>query len=98
MFIDQRKIIEGNESEQVAHLAYVPDRASEALLCDILQDNGIPYMRKERSHGFGSGVIMGFSVFGSDIYVARDKLEEARALYTAFMSCDCPIEENTEND
>ena len=98
MFIDQEKIIEGNESEAVAHLAYVRDRASEALLCDILKDNGISYMIKERSHGLGASVIMGFSVFGSDIYVQREKLELARELYMAYMSCDCKVEENTEND
>ena len=98
MFVDQRKIIEANESKDVAHLAYVRDRASEALLCDILADNGIPYMRKERSCGLGASVIAGFSVFGSDIYVARDLLERARELYAAYMSCDCPVEENTENE
>lgn len=98
MFVDQEKIIEGNESEAVAHLAYVSDRASEALLCDILRDNGISYMIKERSHGLGASVIMGYSVFGSDIYVEREKLDEARELYMAYMTCDCPVEENTEND
>ena len=98
MFIDEKKIIEGNESEDVAHLAYVRDRVSEALLCDILRDNGIPYMRKERSCGLGASVIAGFSVFGSDIYVAREKLDAARELYMAYMSCDCPVEEYTENN
>ena len=97
MFIDEKKIIEGNESEDVAHLAYVRDRASEALLCDILRDNGVPYMRKERSRGVGASVIAGFSVFGSDIYVSRDKLELARELYMAYMSCDAQYDEDTEN-
>ena len=36
MFIDEKKIIEGNESEDVAHLAHVEDRVSEAILADIL--------------------------------------------------------------
>ena len=97
MFVDQNKIIEGNESADVAHLAYVIDRASEALLCDILHDNDIPYMRKDRSHGVASSVIAGFSVFGTDIYVARDKLDLARELYMAYMSCDVPCDEDGHN-
>ena len=49
MFIDEKKIIEGNESEDVAHLVHVDDRVTDAILCEILRDNDIPYMKKERS-------------------------------------------------
>ena len=97
MFIDEKKIIEGNESESVAHLVHVEDSVTDAILCEILRDNGIPYMRKERSGGVATSVIMGFSVFGSDIYVAREKLEEARELYEAYMNGSAIIDEDTEN-
>ena len=43
MFIDEKKIIEGNESEDVAHLALVEDRVSDSILADILKDNDIPF-------------------------------------------------------
>ena len=98
MFIDDKKIIEGNESEQVAHLVHIEDSMTDAILCEILQDNDIPFMKKERGGGIAASVIMGFNVFGSDIYVARDRLEEARELYEAYMSGSAEIDDNTEND
>ena len=97
MFIDEKKIIEGNESEDVAHLVHVDDRVTDAILCEILRDNDIPYMKKERSGGMVTSVVMGFNVFGSDIYVAREKLELARELYEAYMSGNAEIVKNTEN-
>ena len=84
-FFDDSKRIEGNESEDVAHLALVEDRVSEQLLCGILEDNGIPFMRKERSRGIATSVIAGVAVFGVDIYVRRDMLEQAKELYEAYL-------------
>ena len=98
MFIDEKKIIEGNESEDVAHLVHVDDSVTDAILCEILRDNDIPFMKKERSGGLVTNVIMGFNVFGSDIYVARDRLDEARELYEAYMSGNAEFDENTENE
>lgn len=98
MFIDEKKIIEGNESEDVAHLTHVDDRVSDAILSDILKDNGIPFMRKERSAGIGSSVIAGYCVFGVDFYVSREKLEEAKELYNAFLCAEQVFDTDTEND
>ncbi len=98
MFIDEKKIIEGNESEDVAHLAHIDDSMTDAILCEILRDNDIPYMKKERNGGLATNVIMGFNVFGSDIYVAREKLELARELYEAYMSGNAEFDEDTENN
>ncbi len=98
MFIDEKKIIEGNESEAVAHLVHIEDSVTDAILCEILHDNDIPFMKKERSGGLAASVITGFNVFGSDIYVARDRLEDARELYEAYMSGNAEFDENTENE
>ncbi len=98
MFIDEKRIIAGNESDDVAHLAHVTDRVGEALLCDILKDNNIPFMRKERSAGLATSILAGFSVFGVDIYVARDQLESARELYEAFLGGNATISEDTEKE
>ncbi len=82
---DDSKRIKGNESEDVAHLALVEDRVSEQLLCGILEDNKIPYMRKERSRGVATSIIAGVAVFGVDIYVSRQCLDKARELYVAYI-------------
>ena len=98
MFVDEDKIIKGNESKDVAHLAHVEDRVGEAILCDILRDNGIPFMKKDRSAGLATSIIAGFSVFGVDFYVSRDRLDEAKELYEAFLSGAAIIDDNTENE
>ncbi len=102
MFVlfDDSKRIKGNESEDVAHLALIEDMASEQLLCGILKDNGIPYMRKERSRGIATSIIAGVAVFGVDIYVSRPFLQKARELYDAFI-CSSNVElleTNNEKD
>ena len=76
------KRIKANESEDVAHLATLPDLASEQLLCGILKDNSIPFMRKARSRA--GNVIVGIAESEVDIYVSRDCLDKARELYEAF--------------
>ncbi len=100
MFIlfDDSKRIKGNESEDVAHLALVEDMASEQLLCGILEDNGIPYMRKERSRGVATSVIAGLAVFGTDIYVSRPCLEHARELYEAYLCSSGNILSEIDNE
>ena len=100
MFIlfDDSKRIKANESEDVAHLALIEDRVSEMILCEMLEEEGIPYMRKERSRGIGMSVIVGFSVFGVDIYVKRDMLERAKELYKAYLSGTADIDTNVDNN
>lgn len=85
---DDSKRIEKNESEDVAHLAFVEDEVSDRLFCGILEQNGIPFMRKERGMGISTRAVIGYNFFGTDIYVRRDRLDEARELYRAFSEAD----------
>ena len=59
------------------------DNEQLAVLRSILEDGNIPYMTKERGSGSSVKIIMGFSHFGTDIFVKRDMLDEARALLDA---------------
>ena len=59
------------------------DNEQLAVLCSILESGSIPYMTKERGSGSSVKIIMGFSHFGTDIFVKRDCLESARALLDA---------------
>ena len=59
------------------------DNEQLAVLRSILESGDIPYMTKERGSGSSVKIIMGFSHFGTDIFVKRDMLDEARALLDA---------------
>ena len=51
-----------------------------AIVESILTDANIPYLKKDRGSGAAVRVIMGYSMFGTDIFVLRDHLETAAEL------------------
>ena len=72
------------------------DNEQLAVLRSILDDGNIPYMTKERGSGSSVKIIMGFSHFGTDIFVKRDMLDEARALLDATIA-DEQAEDTEQN-
>ena len=72
------------------------DNEQLAVLRSILDDGNIPYMTKERGSGGSVKIIMGFSHFGTDIFVKRDMLDEARALLDATIA-DEQAEDTEQN-
>lgn len=69
---------------------------TEALLFEgILRENDIPYLRKDKGTGEVMGIIMGFSMLGSDFYVERSRFDEAAQLLEAYAS---PTDENADDD
>ena len=50
------------------------------VLESILRDAEIPYMKKDRGSGTTVKVIMGYSIFGTDLYVREEDLETATTL------------------
>lgn len=83
---DDSKRIEKNESEDVAHLMLAEDNVTADLVCGMLKDNGIHFMKKERSRGFATNIVLGVSLFGEDIYVERNRLDDAKELIAAYFS------------
>lgn len=58
---------------------------TEVLLFEgILIENEIPYLKKDKGSGEAMGIIMGFSMFGADFYVERNRFEEAANLLEAY--------------
>ena len=53
-----------------------------AIVESILSDAGIPYLKKDRGSGAAVRVIMGYSMFGTDVFVLKAHLETATALIT----------------
>lgn len=61
-----------------------------AIVESILSDAKIPYLKKDRGSGAAVRVIMGYSMFGTDVFVLKEHLETAAALITM------PDEEQSE--
>ncbi|MBQ9079750.1 MAG: DUF2007 domain-containing protein [Clostridia bacterium] len=76
-------------------LTTVYDNEQLAVLRSILDDGGIPYMTKERGSGSSVKIIMGFSMYGTDIFVKREQLDEARALLEATAASDNDEQDQT---
>lgn len=55
-----------------------------SIVRSILDAEGVPYMVKERGSGGSVKVIMGHSVFGSDVFVPKELYEKALELWNAY--------------
>ncbi len=51
-----------------------------AIVESILADANIPYLKKDRGSGAAVRVIMGYSMFGTDIFVLKEHLDTATEL------------------
>lgn len=95
-FSDDKKIIEKIEDDKVAYLTTANDSFEATLICEFLRDAGIPCMPKDRIASATSKVYTGFANMGTDIFVARPKLDEAKELVLAYLS-GTPVEEEAED-
>ena len=52
-----------------------------AVIESVLRDARIPYLCKDRGSGGMMKVIAGYSVFGTDVFVLKEHLQTARAIF-----------------
>ena len=98
-FSDDKKIIEKIEDDKVAYLTTASDSFEATLICQFLRDAGIPCMEKDRIVSATARVYTGLANMGTDIYVARPKLDEAKELVEAYMSGESgSTEDGSENE
>ena len=60
------------------------DRVYLSIVESILQDNQIPYLVKDRGCGTLVKVVMGYSIFGADVFVLKDDFAKASELMEQF--------------
>jgi len=84
---------QGRADDGVAFLTTVHDEVEKNLLCGILEEEKIPFMIKERGSGEMVRIITGFSMFGCDIYVPEELLEQASDLLDAYRNGEVLDEE-----
>ncbi len=85
-----------SEQKGLSLVATVYSPAELAVIKGILDDAGIPYLAKERGAGGVVKVVMGFSIYGTDIFVREQDAEEATALIS--YPCEDGGEEEQNND
>ena len=66
--------------DKLALLTTAYDPTYLAIVESILKDAEIPYLKKDRGSGAAVRVIMGYSMFGTDIFVLKEQLETASEL------------------
>lgn len=72
------------------------DRVYLSIVESILQDNQIPYLVKDRGCGTLVKVVMGYSIFGVDVFVLKEDFQRASDLMEQ-MPTDAD-NENTEEE
>jgi len=69
------------------HLANLPDYALAGMLAEILEDNGVPcHIQESGTLGKASSTYLGTSLLGYDLYVERDRQQEAGEWMNAFLN------------
>ena len=71
------------------------DRVYLSIVESILQDNEIPYLVKDRGCGTVVKVVMGYSIFGVDVFVLKKDFDKASELMEQMPIAE---EEDTEED
>lgn len=55
---------------------------SELMVVEsVLKDAGIPYLCKDRGSGGMMKIVAGYSVFGTDVFVLKEHIDTARAIF-----------------
>ena len=75
------------------------DRVFLSIIESVLKDNDIPYLIKDRGCGTVVKVVMGFSIFGADVFVLKKDFIKASELieqFTVDSNDDECIEENEQ--
>lgn len=72
------------ENDGMELLVTTHDNIELSILQSILDGEEIPYMVHDRGSGGSVRIIAGYSMFGTDIYVPAEVLEQARELLDAY--------------
>lgn len=83
--------------DQVELLTTVHDNAELSVLRSILDSEEIPYFLRDRGCGGAVRVIAGYTMFGTDVFVPKERFEEAHDLLEAYRNAE-PVEEDETGD
>ena len=82
--------------EGLALLATLYDDILVAMYEELLKEENIPYLKKDRGTGSAMRIMMGQSFYGTDIYVPEALLERALELITPADGAELEEDENAQ--
>ena len=68
------------------------DDVSVIMAEEVLRDEEIPFVKKDRGSGSAVRLITGYSMYGTDLLVSPDDLEKATALMEALFDVESVVE------
>ncbi len=74
------------------------DDISVAMAEEVLRDEGILFVKKDRGSGSVVRLVTGFSTYGTDFLVAPDDLEKAAGLMEALFDVDYAVREDGDSE
>ena len=86
------------KDDDLSHLTTANDSVYLSIVESVLKDNDIPYLVKDRGCGTVVKVVMGFSIFGADVFVLNKDLDKASELIEQFTMASNDDDEYTEED
>ncbi len=86
-----------HEEKGTALLTTAHDDVELAIICSILEDEGIPYLKSDRGSGSSVRIITGYSMYGTDILVPTAEIERAKEILDAYRNGE-PVEEDEEGE
>ncbi len=74
--------------ENLVLLRTFHDDVSVTMAEEVLRDEGILFVKKDRGSGSAVRLITGYSMYGTDLLVASDDLEKAASLMEALFDVE----------
>ena len=72
------------------------DDVSVTMAEEVLRDEEIPFVKKDRGSGAAVRIITGYSMYGTDLLVAPEDLEKATELMKALFDVEEVVESEDE--
>lgn len=87
-----------NADEGLSLLVTLYDDILLSMYEELLKEENIPYLKKDRGTGNAMRIMMGQSFYGTDIYVPEELLEKALELITPPDGASFEGAENADGD
>ncbi len=78
-------------------LTTVHDDVELSILKAILEDEKIPCLTQDRGSGSSVRIITGYSMYGTDVLVPAECLEQAKEILDAYRNAE-PVEDWSDSD
>lgn len=82
--------------ENLALLRTFHDDVSVTMAEEVLRDEGILFVKKDRGSGSAVRLITGYSMYGTDLLVAPEDLERASALMEALFEVEDVVHDSED--